>query len=57
MARTRTVEKLIERRAIVVASDLQYGLARMFAQLVEPAGQEVRPFRDIDEARRWVEEE
>jgi hypothetical protein len=53
--RERPLETQIERRAIVVVSELQYGLARMFSQLVAPSGQEVQPFRDINEARRWLD--
>ena len=55
ITRKRSPEHQIQRRAIVVASELHYGLARMFSQLVAPSGQEVRPFRDIDEAQRWLD--
>jgi hypothetical protein len=50
----RPIENRIERRAIVIVSDRQYGLARMFSYLVAPSGQNVQPFRDIEEARRWL---
>lgn len=53
--RERPTENRIERRAIVIVSDLQYGLARMFSQLVAPSGQDVQPFRNIDDARRWLD--
>jgi hypothetical protein len=53
--RKRLSRMKIVRRAIVVSNDLQYGLARMYGQFLAPSGQEVRPFHDIDEARRWLE--
>jgi hypothetical protein len=43
------------RRAVVVSTDLQYGLARMYCSLMSRSGQDVRPFRDVDAARRWLE--
>jgi hypothetical protein len=52
--RGRPAGHRIDRRAILVASDLQYGLARMFSQLVAPSGQDVQPFRDMEEARAWL---
>ena len=42
------------KRAIVVASDVAFGMARMFQIIREDAPEEVRVFRDIDEARRWL---
>lgn len=41
------------RRAIVVASMLGYGMARMYGLLRGLGG--TRVFRDYDKARRWVE--
>lgn len=43
------------RRAIVVQTDLAYGLARMFEMLRENAGElGIRVFRNLDEAFDWV---
>ncbi len=42
------------RRAVVVPSDLGYGMARMYEMLREDRGGSARAFRDLDEARRWV---
>ena len=42
------------KRAIVVASEVAFGMARMFQIIREDAPEEVRVFRDIDEARRWL---
>src|SRR5215510_4407824 len=42
------------RRAVVVPSDLGFGMARMYEMLREDRGGAARVFRDYDEARRWV---
>jgi hypothetical protein len=42
------------RRAVVVPSDLGFGMARMYEMLREERGGVTRAFRDVDEARRWV---
>ena len=42
------------RRALVVHSDLQFGLARMFQTLTEHTPHVVGVFRDLDEARAWL---
>ena len=42
------------RRAVVVPSDLGFGMARMYEMLREGRGGGMRAFRDFDEARRWV---
>jgi hypothetical protein len=42
------------RRAFVVASDLAFGLARMFEIQRTDAPEEVRVFRDVNEARTWL---
>ncbi len=42
------------RRAFVAASDLVFGLARMFEIQRADAPEEVRVFRDMDEARAWL---
>ena len=42
------------RRAVVVPSDLGFGMARMYEMLREDRGGVTRAFRDFDEARRWV---
>jgi hypothetical protein len=43
-----------QRRAIVAATDEQYGIARMFATLAALEGEVVEPFREWAEAARWV---
>lgn len=40
--------------AVIVSSDLLYGLLRMYAQCVGPLGHEVLPFREVAEAREWL---
>ena len=42
------------RRAVVVPSDLGFGMARMYEMLRDERGGVVRAFRDLEEARRWV---
>jgi hypothetical protein len=42
------------RRAIVVSSELSYGLSRMFQMLHEESGENTEVFRDLSEARRWL---
>jgi len=42
------------RRALVVPSDLGFGMGRMYQMLREGQGGQINVFRDIDEARRWV---
>jgi hypothetical protein len=44
------------RRAVVVPSDLGFGMARMYEMLREGRGGGMRVFRDYGEARRWVGE-
>ena len=41
-------------RAIVVANDVQFGLARMFAAYSEADGQNVHVFREADAAKEWL---
>ena len=42
------------KRAIVVGSDVVYGVARVFAAHAEHVGQDVRVFRDMEDALEWV---
>jgi hypothetical protein len=42
------------RRAFVASSDVQFGLSRMFQILSDESPAEVRVFRDLAEARRWL---
>ena len=42
------------RRAVVVGSDLDYGIARMFQTFCELAGAEVSVFRDRPSAVAWL---
>jgi hypothetical protein len=43
-----------QRRAIVAATDEQYGIARMFATLAALEGELVEPFRDWSAAAQWL---
>ena len=45
-----------QRRAYVVANDIQAKMVRMHAVLTEQAhpGREARPFRDMESARAWL---
>ncbi len=43
------------RRAVVVPSELGFGMARMYELLRQNRGGGTRAFRDYDEALRWVE--
>jgi hypothetical protein len=43
------------RRAVVCGSDEVYGMARMFQLLTEGDSPEVRVFREMSEARVWLE--
>jgi hypothetical protein len=43
------------RRAVVVRDDLGYGIARMYGLRREDRVVSYEVFRDLDEARRWVE--
>jgi len=42
------------RQAIVVESDLVYGVSRMYALRQAEGGIDVKPFRDMQEARAWL---
>ncbi len=42
------------RSAVVVATDLDYGLSRMFSVLGDRPGLELRIFRDASDARDWL---
>jgi hypothetical protein len=42
------------RRAVVVPTDLGFGMSRMYETLRKNRGGAPRPFRDYDEALRWV---
>jgi hypothetical protein len=44
------------RRAIVAASDVAFGLSRMFATYAEIAGQSVSVFREACTAEAWLED-
>ena len=53
--RTRFDGLQIERRAILVSNELQFGLMRMYGQYMASMQQDVRSFYDMDEALRWLE--
>jgi hypothetical protein len=42
------------RWAVLVASDLGYGMARMWGLLTESSGVEIHPFRSAGEAVEWL---
>jgi crotonobetainyl-CoA:carnitine CoA-transferase CaiB-like acyl-CoA transferase len=44
----------VPRWAIVVTRRVAYGLGRMFALLAETGDIDVRVFRDIDDAEKWL---
>jgi len=41
--------------AIVVATDLDFGLSRVHGSMIETANMQTEVFRDIDEALSWLE--
>ena len=43
------------RRAIVVDSDLVFGVSRMYQAYTGQGGPEVRVFRDLEEANSWLD--
>ena len=43
------------RNAVVVRDEIGRRLARIFAGLREGRGEEIRVFRDLDSAQRWLE--
>ncbi len=42
------------RTALLVGSDVQYGMARMYMALTEPIHPDTAVFRDYDEALKWL---
>jgi hypothetical protein len=42
------------RRALVVASDLQYGMGQMTMSFAEAGNQQIAVFRSVAEAERWL---
>lgn len=42
------------RRAFATVGDLNFGIARMFEALLASAQHDLRVFRDLGEARRWL---
>ena len=42
------------RRAIVVDKDVVFGLSRMYEALAHDVGTEIKVFRDMDAAHRWL---
>jgi len=52
---TRWKSTLRVRSALVVSRELEYGLARMYEiQLSATSDNEIRVFKDLEEATRWV---
>ena len=54
LARTQVASKRCARRALLVGSDVAYGLARMLQALREGNQPEIRVFRDVDQALGWL---
>ena len=54
LAKTNTPSKQGSKRALVVRSDIAYGLARMLQALREGSRQEIQVFRDLDPALAWL---
>ena len=44
------------RVAIVVASDAEFGMARMYEAMAADSGMVIATFRDLDEAEAWLTE-
>ena len=44
----------ISRMAILVDSEVGFGLSRMFQVLAEETSYEIKVFRDIDDCRKWL---
>jgi hypothetical protein len=42
------------RWAVLVATDASYGMARMWGLLTESTGVEIKPFRTLGEAAKWL---
>ena len=42
------------RRGVVAPQDLVYGLARMFEMLRDDSEEEIRAFRNFEEAKQWL---
>ena len=40
--------------ALVVSTDLAFGISRMFQVLADESSADIRVYRDITEARRWL---
>jgi hypothetical protein len=49
-----SVEKVNNRCAVLVSTDIHYGLSRMGSVFSESYGAEVKVFRDIKEALDWL---
>ncbi len=56
----RNVESIMKsfaaRMAIVVSSDVNFGMGRMFEAISENRNINVRVFKDLDVAKKWLEE-
>jgi len=42
------------RHALICSTEIQYGMARMYAMLSEPHGQQVHVFREPEVAEAWL---
>ncbi len=51
---SRSVFAAETRRAVVVSTDVTYGMARMYQMLRERPGDGLYVFRDMDEAITWI---
>lgn len=55
VTRAKTPLKNSVKSAIVAARDVDYGMARMFQMQVHNPKMEIMVFRDMGEAKRWLE--
>jgi hypothetical protein len=54
LAQNKPLFARTSRRAIVVASDFGFGMARMFQAMRGEEAGEIQVFRDIEEAQAWL---
>lgn len=54
LARTHVASRRPAKRALLVGSDVAYGLARMLQALREGSRPEIQVFRDVDQALGWL---
>jgi hypothetical protein len=50
-------DRISSRWALVVAEEYHYGLGRMYSVFAERYGLDARVYKDVSEARAWLDEE